>query len=106
MRPNAVKVDASRTTVYPPEGHADLTVFGPLDPAVAVVVLEAEGRPVAAVRPRARFTLLDSLNLGVPWNAEVRLVGYGSTGNLISEASVPPLRREEPIQRGVDPPMG
>ena len=88
---------ASRTRVNPPEGHADLTVFGPLDPAIAVVVLEAEGRPVAAVRPRARFALFDSLKLGVPRHAEVRLVGYGPTGNLISEASVPPLRREEPI---------
>lgn len=88
---------ASRTTVNPPEGHADLTVFGSLDPAVAVVVLETEGRPVAAVRPRARFALFDSLSLGVPRNAEVRLAGYGSTGNLISEAVVPPLRREEPI---------
>jgi hypothetical protein len=49
------------------------------------------------VRPRARFALFDSLNLGVPRNAELRLVGYGSTGNLISEAAVPPLRREELI---------
>jgi hypothetical protein len=83
--------------VNPPEGHADLTVFGPLARAVAVVVLEAKGRPVAAVRPRARFVLFDTLNLGVPRNAELRLVGYGSTGNLISQAAVPPLRREEPI---------
>lgn len=88
---------ASRTRVNPPEGHADLAVFGPLDPAVAVVVLEAEGRPVAAVRPRARFALFDTLNLGVPRNAELRLVGYGSTGNLISEETVPPLRREDEI---------
>jgi hypothetical protein len=87
---------ASRTTVNPPEGHADLTVFGPLDPAIAVVVLEAEGRPVAAVRPRARFALFDLLNLGVARSADVRLVGYGSTGNLISEVTVPRLRREEP----------
>jgi hypothetical protein len=87
---------ASRTRVNPPEGHADLAVVGPLDPAVAVVVLEAEGRPVAAVRPRARFALFDLLSLGVPRNAEVRLVDYGSTGSLISEATVSPLRREEP----------
>jgi hypothetical protein len=88
---------ASRTRVNPPEGHVDLTVFGPLAPAVAVVVLQAERRPVAAVRPRARFALFDTLNLGVPRNAELRLLGYGSTGNLISEATVPPLRREDEV---------
>lgn len=77
---------AGRMTVGPPEGNADAVFFGPLDRNVAVVVLEADGRPVGAVRPRARFALFDTL--GVPRQATLHLVAHGATGNVIHEEMI------------------
>lgn len=76
-----------RATVGPPEGNADVVFFGLLDRDVAVVVLEVDGRPVAAVRPRARFAVFDTL--GVPWESTLHLVAHGSAGDVIHEAIDP-----------------
>jgi len=75
-----------RNTVGPPEGNADIVFFGPLDRDVAVVVLEAYGQPIAAVRPRARLALFNTLD--VPREATLHLVGYGSTGKVIHEGVI------------------
>lgn len=72
-----------RARVGPPEGNVDVVFFGLLDRDVAVVVLEVDGRPVAAVRPRARFAVFDTH--GVPWEAALRLVAHGSAGDVVHE---------------------
>lgn len=92
---------AARTTVGPPEGTVDMVFFGPLDRDVAVVVLEADGRPVAAARPRARFALFDTL--GVPQGATLHLVAHGSTGNIIHEETMDDWRGNGADTGSMDP---
>lgn len=86
-----------RATVGPPEGHADAVYCGPLDRQVAVVLLKADGRPVAAVRPRARFAVFDALELKIPKESRLRFLAYGSSGTVIHKMSIPPLLGDDRI---------
>lgn len=73
-----------RSTVRPPEKEADIVFFGPLSREAAVVVLEAGGEFVGAVRPRARLAAFNTLE--VAQSTTFRLVAYDATGGVIHEA--------------------
>lgn len=63
------------------EGESDVFWWGPLAPEVSVVSISVDGDLHAAVRPRARFVVVDMT--GTPRWAPLQFVAYDARGNVI-----------------------